>query len=127
MNGLFIGQFVLDFKDEVKYLEFDGIVMFFLEVKDLKNNRIYIDGQFNFFRYLFDDEKLIDCLQMCNVDFFKFCNLLIVIWVFDGYIIDGELIWLDYVYFIFKQYVNMFLVMIENFVELGNYYEVIYY
>ena len=127
MNGPLIGQPALDLKDEAKYLESDGTVTFLLEAKDPKNNRTYIDGQLNFFRYSFDDEKLTDCLQMCNADPFKLRNSLIAIRVFDGYTIDDEPIWLDHVYPIFKQYANMFPVMTENFVELGNYHEVIYY
>ena len=62
MNGPLIGQPALDLKDEANYLESDGTVTFLLEAKDPKNNRTYIDGQLNFFRYSFDDEKLTDCL-----------------------------------------------------------------
>ena len=128
MNGPLIGQPALDLKDEAKYLESDGTVTFLLEAKDPKNNRTYIDGQLNFFRYSFDDEKLTDCLQMCNADPFKLRNSLIAIRVFDGYTTDGEPTWLDHVYPIFKQYANMFPDDDdENFVELENYHEVIYY
>lgn len=62
MDGPPIGQPELDLKDETKYLESNGTVTFLLEAKDPKNNRTYIDGQLNFFRYSFDDEKLTDCL-----------------------------------------------------------------
>ncbi|RMX61085.1 hypothetical protein pdam_00010545 [Pocillopora damicornis] len=81
MDGPLIGQPELDLKDETKYLESNGTVTFLLEAKDPKNNRTYIDGQLNFFRYSFDDEN----------------NSLIAIRVFDAYTIDGEPTWLDHI------------------------------
>lgn len=104
-----------------------GIVEYTISTIDPKNNRSFIDGQLYLFRYSFHDQKLTDCLDMCKTDPFRLLNSLIVIRAFDNYTIEGEPTWRDHVYPIFKQYANMYPVMTENFVDLGNYYEVINY
>ena len=105
----------------------NGIAEYNISTIDPKNNRIFIDGQLYFFRYSFFDQKLTDCLDMCKNDPYKLLNSLVVIRVFDDYTIDGEPTWLDHVYPIFQQYANLYPVMTENFVDLGNYHEVINY
>ena len=52
-------------------------------------------------------------------------NSVFVLLVWDNYRRKGDYAtWLDDVYPIFKQYANLYPVMTENFVDLGNYYEV---
>ena len=53
-------------------------------------------------------------------------NSVFVILVWDQYTLKGvEPTWLDDVFPIFKQYANLYPVMTQNFVDLGNYYEVV--
>ena len=105
----------------------NGIAKYNISTIDPKNNRTFLDGQLYFFRYSFFDQKLTDCLDMCKNDPYKLLNSLVVIRVFDDYTNDGEPTWLDHVYPIFQQYANLYPVMTENFVDLGNYHEVINY
>ena len=63
---------------------------------------------------------------MCENNTLMLLNSLVVILVWDQYKPKGvEPTWLDDVYPIFKQYANLYPVMTENFVDLGNYYDVI--
>ena len=106
----------------------DGIATFDIDTTDPKNNRGFIDGQVYFFRYSINGQNLADCLDMCRKDTFKLINLLVAIRVWDNYTTNGrEPTWLDHVYPVFKQYANLYPVMTKNFVDLGNYYEVINY
>lgn len=108
----------------------DGIAKFNIKAKDPKNNRSFIDGQLYPFFYSLE-RKDETCYSLCVPDlavFLKLLNKLIVIRVFDNYKQKGqEATWLDDVYPIFKQYANLYPVMAENFVDLGNYHEVVMY
>ncbi|KAJ7393674.1 positive regulation of synapse structural plasticity [Desmophyllum pertusum] len=104
-----------------------GIATFDIEVKDPKNNRSYIDGQIYHFIYSLESQD-INCENLCEKDALKLLNSLIVIKAWDHYTPKGnEPTWLDDIYPIFKQYANLYPVMTDNFVDLGNYYEVINY
>ena len=108
----------------------DGIATFNINTKDPKNNRSFIDGQLYPFFYSLKG-KDDTCDSLCVPDlavFLKLLNKLIVIRVFDNYKQKGkEATWLDDVYPIFKQYANLYPVMADNFVDLGNYHEVVMY
>ena len=103
----------------------NGIAIFDIEVKDPKNNRSFIDGQLYPFIYSVENQSK-SCDKMCSSDTFGLLNSLIVILAWDNYTINGsEPTWLDDVYPIFKQYANLYPVMTDNFVDLGNYYDVL--
>ena len=104
----------------------NGIATFDIEVKDPKNNRSFIDGQLYPFIYSVENQSK-SCDKMCSSDTaFGLLNSLIVILAWDNYTINGsEPTWLDDVYPIFKQYANLYPVMTDNFVDLGNYYDVL--
>ncbi len=98
-----------------------GIATFDIEVKDPKNKRGFIDGQLYPFIYSIENQSK-NCKDMCENSSLKLLNLLIVILAWDNYIIKGtEPTWLDDVYPIFKQYANLYPVMTDNSLNLGNY------
>ncbi|XP_078360553.1 uncharacterized protein LOC144644871 isoform X2 [Oculina patagonica] len=103
----------------------NGIATFDIEVKDPKNNRSFIDGQLYPFIYSVDTQSK-NCENMCENDTFRLLNSLIVILAWDHYTTKGnEPTWLDDVFPIFQQYANLYPVMTDNFVDLGNYYDVL--
>ncbi|KAL9985892.1 hypothetical protein ACROYT_G008344 [Oculina patagonica] len=103
----------------------NGIVTFDIKVKESKNNRSFIDGQIYPFIYSIDTQSK-NCENMCKKESFKLLNSMIVILAWDHYTIkDTEPTWLDDVYPIFKQYANLYPVMTDNFVDLGNYYDLL--
>ena len=97
-----------------------------MTAKDPTNIRGFIDGQLYPFMYKIKDEKK-SCHDLCtDKTFFMLLNSLFVIRIWDHYTLKGvEPTWLDDVYPIFKQYADLYPVMTENFVDLGNYYEVV--
>ena len=103
----------------------NGIATLDIEAKDPKNNRSFIDGQLYPFMYSIESQNK-NCSNMCENNTLMLLNSLVVILVWDQYKPKGvEPTWLDDVYPIFKQYANLYPVMTENFVDLGNYYDVI--
>ena len=126
-DGPLIGQPPLPKFQNVQNFDQHGIATFNIPTKDPENNRSFIDGQLYLFRYLFNHQTLPACLDMCVQDPYKLLDSLIVIRVFDSYTVDGDPTWLDHVHPIFQQYANLYPVMTEYFVDLGNYYEVINY
>lgn len=102
-----------------------GIARFSIEAKDPQNYRKYIDGQLYPFFYAVKNQTS-SCSKMCNgSNPLMLLNSVFVLLVWDNYKRKGdEATWLDDVYPIFKQYANLYPVMTENFVDLGNYYEV---
>ena len=103
----------------------NGIATFDIKVTDPKNSRGFIDGQLYPFIYSIENQSK-NCENMCEKDPFKLLNSLIVILAFNQYDVKGnEPTWLDDVYPIFKQYANLYPVMTDNFVDLGNYYDVL--
>ena len=130
-NGPKVGLPPLPLGDPEITTNIDGIATFNINTKDPENNRSFIDGQLYPFFYSLE-KKNDTCHSFCdshNEAFpFKLLNKLIVIRVFDNYKQKGqEATWLDDVYPIFKQYANLYPVMAENFVDLGNYHEVVMY
>lgn len=103
----------------------NGIATLDMTAKDPQNVRGFIDGQLYPFVYKFKGEK--KCHDLCTENTsFMLLNSLFVILVWDNYTSkDATPTWLDDVYPIFKQYANLYPVMTENFVDLGNYYEVV--
>lgn len=102
-----------------------GIATLDIEAKDPKNNRSFIDGQLYPFMYSVEGQNK-NCPDLCKTKPLMLLNSLFVILVWDSYSPKGaEPSWLDDVYPIFKQYANLYPVMTENFVDLGNYYEVV--
>ena len=105
----------------------NGIVKFDIEVKDPKKSRGFIDGQLYPYIYSVETQNK-NCEKMCENNDFKLLNSLIVILAWDHCTVKGtEPTWLDDIYPIFKQYANLNPVMSENFVDLGNYYDVVKY
>ena len=125
-GGPKVGQPALDVPSNLG-TDKNGLVTFDIEAKDPKNNRSYIDGQLYPFMFSLESQNK-SCSIMCQNDALQSTlrNLLVVIHVWDQYKIKGEEhTWLDDVYPIFKQYANLYPVMTDNFVNLGNYYDVI--
>lgn len=123
-GGPEVGQPALDVPS---YLTTDknGRATLDIEAKDPKNNRSLIDGQLYPFIYSLDGQNK-NCSHMCKNNALMLLNSLVVVLVFDEYKLKGvEPTWLDDVYPIFKQYANLYPVMSKNFVDLGNYYDVI--
>jgi len=102
-----------------------GIATLSIETKDPQNYRKYIDGQIYPFFYSVEGQTS-NCSSMCyGNNPLMLLNSVFVLLVWDNYTRKGEeATWLDDVYPIFKQYANLYPVMTENFVDLGNYYEV---
>ncbi|CAH3157234.1 unnamed protein product [Porites evermanni] len=125
-GGPKVGQPALDVPSNLG-TDKNGLVTFDIETKDPKNNRSYIDGQLYPFMFSLESQNK-SCSIMCENDTLQSTlrNLLVVIHVWDQYKPKGEEpTWLDDVYPIFKQYANLYPVMTDNFVNLGNYYDVI--
>lgn len=103
----------------------NGVAMLDIQAEDPKNNRSFIDGQiYPFFYSVVSQDK--SCSSMCETNPLMLLNSLFVILVWDQYTLKGvEPTWLDDVLPIFKQYANLYPVMTQNFVDLGNYYEVV--
>ena len=117
----------LDIEYLVRRTNDEGIASFIIHTKNPNNPRKYIDGQVYFFAYSIHG-KTINCFDMCKTDFMKLLNSLIVILVWDSYTTNGKApTWIDDIYPIFKQYANLYPVMTNNFVDLGNYYDVLNY
>ena len=103
----------------------DGLAKLQIKAKDPENSRGFIDGQLYPYIYSLDGRHK-NCVNMCKNNFLMLLNSLVVVLVFDEYELKGvEPTWLDDVYPIFKQYANLYPVMTKNFVDLGNYYDVI--
>ena len=103
----------------------NGIAAFGIKVKDPMNNRGFIDGQLYPYIYSVDTQNK-SCETLCKKEPFKLLNSLIVILAWNHYTVKGnEPTWLDDVFPIFKQYANLYPVMTENFLDLGNYYDVL--
>ena len=102
-----------------------GIAKFYIEAKDPKNYRKYVDGQIYPFFYSVEGQTT-SCSSVCySNNHFKLLNSIFALRVWDSYTRKGRrATWVDDVYPIFKQYANLYPVMTENFVDLGNYYEV---
>lgn len=104
----------------------DGIAEFAIRTIDPKNPRNYIDGQVYPYTYRVEGQRK-DFSLMCKQwkdNNSELLNHLIVVVVWDKYGPFLEPTWLDNIYPIFKQYAKLYPVMTENFVDLGNYYEV---
>ena len=103
----------------------NGIATLSIDATDPKNYRKYIDGQIYPFFYSVEGQAT-NCSSVCySNNPLMLLNSLFVLLVWDNYTRKGEeATWLDDVYPIFKQYANLYPVMTENFVDLGNYYEV---
>ena len=104
----------------------NGLATLDIQVKDPKNYRRFIDGQiYPFFYSVVSQHK--NCSITCDTNPLMLLNSLFVILVWDQYTLKGEQepTWLDDIYPIFKQYANLYPVMTQNFVDLGNYYEVV--
>ncbi|XP_078360554.1 uncharacterized protein LOC144644874 [Oculina patagonica] len=126
-DGPNIGQPPLPNVPSHSMTDANGIASFDIEVKDSKNNRTISDGQIYPFLYSVENQSK-NCEKMCENDAFMLLNSLIVIRAWDHYTTKGtEPTWLDDVYPIFKQYANLYPVMTENFVDLGNYNDVLNY
>ena len=126
-DGPRIGQPALPDIPSHSITDENGIASFDIEVKDPKNNRTIFDGQIYPFVYSVENRHK-NCKKMCENGAFELLNSLIVILAWDHYTIKGnEPTWLDDVYPIFKQYANLYPVMTDNFVDLGNYDDVINY
>ena len=93
----------------------NGIATLTIQTTDPKNSRGYIDGQLYGFCY-----SVASCppAGLIGID-----NL-IAIKVYNQYNEEQHPTWLEDIFPIFKQYANLYPVMANNFMDLGNYYEV---
>ena len=108
----------------------NGTATFDIKAQDPQNSRDFIDGQLYPFIYSVRDDPGETCRRMCEEfgDSMMLLNSLFVILVWNHFKQKGEVpTWLDDVYPIFKQYANLYPVMTYNFVDLGNYYDVVKY
>lgn len=92
---------------------------------DPSNARRFIDGQL--YPYLYwAESNPIDPEQTCNGrNSLYLLNSYFIIRVFDSHTYRDPPTWNEDVYPIFKKYANLYPVMTFNYVDLGNYYEVI--
>lgn len=127
-DGPAVGQPPLPLQHTKSVTDKNGIATFDIVAKDPQNSRDFIDGQLYPFIYSVRDDPGQSCDNMCDQDPFMLLNSLFVILVWDHFKQKGEEpTWLDDVYPIFKQYANLYPVMTYNFMDLGNYYEVVKY
>ena len=109
------------YRNETIKTDNTGIATLSIKAIDPKNCRKYMDGQLYPFFYSVKGQAS-SCSSMCSSNLL---NSVFALLVWDNYTPKGEkATWLDDVYPIFKQYANLYPVMTENFVDLGNYYEV---
>ena len=92
----------------------NGIVEIRIHTRDPGNPRKIIDGQVYYYIYGLSGE-----------DFDGDADKTIRIHVYDNYTYTQPPNWIKHVYPIFKQYANLFPVMTEHFLDLGNYEEVV--
>ena len=125
-NGPKVGEPPLPDVPSYSMTDENGIATFHIDAKDPQNSRGYIDGQLYPFIYSVETQ-IRNCENMCKKDeTLKLLNSLIVILVWNEYTTrDTEPTWLDDIYPIFKKYADLYPVMTENFVDLGNYYDVL--
>lgn len=86
---------------------------------DPANIRGYIDGQMYQFHYTYEDEYLP------NVDSMPALNIAIFILVWNKFTPPSTPNWITHIRPIFLQYRNLYPVMRINFMDLGNYYDVV--
>ena len=123
-----IGQPPLHLQYTESMTDENGIATFIIKAQDPQSSRDFIDGQLYPFIYSVRDDPGKRCRSMCEEDSTMLLNSLFVILVWDHFQQKGEEpTWLDDVYPIFKQYANLYPVMTYNFVDLGNYYDVVKY
>ena len=124
--GLGIGQPTMPVPSRAITNE-NGFATIVFNAVDPKNNRSYIDGQIYSFIYSIEGQNK-KCWDLCTADKYSLLNSLFVIRVFDRFESKGlEPTWLDDIYPIFKQYADLYPVMTKNFLNLGNYYDVLKY
>ena len=92
-----------------------GVTTVTVKTLDPKNPRGYIDGQLYSYCYSVKDSRRPDTSSFDNV---------IVVRLYDAYENVESPTWLDNIFPIFKEYADLYPVMTENFVDLGNYYDV---
>ena len=93
----------------------NGMAIVNIPTLDPNKSRGYIDGQLYGFCYGLTGSRPPNPSSHDNV---------IVIMLYNGYKDEPSPTWLDNIFPIFKQYAELYPVMTENFVDLGNYYEV---
>ena len=93
----------------------NGMAIVNIPTLDPNKPRGYIDGQLYGFCYSVTGSRPPNPSSLDNV---------IVIMLYNGYKDEPSPTWLDNILPIFKQYADLYPVMTENFVDLGNYYEV---
>ena len=93
----------------------NGIVKIKIHTRDPGNIRKVVDGQIYYYVYGLSGE------DFNNVD----ADKTIRIHVYDNYTYTEPPNWIQHVYPIFERYANLFPVMTENFLDLGNYEEVV--
>ena len=93
----------------------DGLASVTIATLNPGTSRGYIDGQLYGFCYGVQGSRAPDPSSLDNV---------IVVRLYDAYPDVTSPTWLDHIYPIFKQYAELYPVMTENFVDLGNYYDV---
>lgn len=91
----------------------NGIATITIYTRDPGNPRKVIDGQIYFYLYGLSSEDLDDNDKSVRIH------------VYNNYTYSGAPDWITHVYPIFKQYANLFPVMTEYFLDLGNYDEVV--
>ena len=127
-DGPAVGQPPLPLQHTKSKTDENGIATFDIKAQDPQNSRDFIDGQLYPFIYSVRDDASKTCLSMCEEDSTMLLNSLFVILVWDHFKQKGEEpTWLDDIYPIFKQYANLYPVMTDYFVDLGNYYDVVKY
>ena len=102
-----------------------GKVTFQIQTKDPGNPRKFIDGQLYFYAFSIQGQRP-NFEEICENNFYYLLNFLNVILVWDRYEQpDPHPTWLGNVLPIFQQYANLYPVMTDNVVDLGNYYDVL--
>ena len=102
-----------------------GLATISFKAPDPSNAREFIDGQL--YPYLYwAESNPIDPERTCSgTNFLYLLNSYFIIRVFDSHTYRDPPTWNEDVYPIFKKYANLYPVMTFNYIDLGNYYEVI--
>ena len=93
----------------------NGVATVTMTTLDPNNHRRYIDGQLYSYCYSVKDSHPPNPSSADNVILLK---------LYNGYKNYPSPTWLDNIFPIFKQYAELYPIMTENFVDLGNYYDV---
>ena len=124
-GGPLIGTDPLPFPSQTLTTDRSGLAVIKFQAHDPKKPREFIDGQLYPYQY-WPQTNPIDVNKICKEkNFLSLLNSYIVVRVFNSFHYDNPPTWNKDVYPILKRYALMYPIMTLNYVDLGNYHEVI--